>query len=120
MELPTKGAHLKQFVFDLLWMGSSIPNFSAIIVPLANFFELVYLSSGKHTDTSLGRFSMSILVWGSTELHIFDQFKSTLEHRVTQAHRNNSRRLCSTQIPLISFGLVWSHKCHVKTLVTSI
>lgn len=61
MELSTTGAYLKQFLRPFQWMRSAIPNCSALIRPLADFHELIYLKSGNRTNKSVVRIILSTM-----------------------------------------------------------
>ena len=94
MQLPTTGAELQQFVCAMQWMRSAIPTFSTIIRPLSDFMETVYAKAGSRKKSAVNRLTLTTAGWSQVETDAFDSAKHALEHQVTLAHRDDTRRLC--------------------------
>ena len=75
-------------------MRNAIPNFTTLIRPIHELMEKVYARSGQRTKRSITRINLSDLGWNQDHLDTFDKCKSALQHQVTLAHYDDTKRIC--------------------------
>jgi len=94
MQAPATGADLQQLLCASNWMRTAIPEFTALIGPLASALEEVYKFCGKRTRKAVQKVPLSEITWGPEQLSAFSRLKEALREAVTLAHPDPAKLLC--------------------------
>jgi hypothetical protein len=83
MPAPVHGNELQQFVCAASWMLSVIPEFTALIAPLAASLEAVYAAAGTRTRRGAAKILLADVSWDVQQVAAFASVKGALHRAAT-------------------------------------
>lgn len=83
-------------------MQPGVPEFSTVIGPFQSFMENVYVVARERNLRNVTKVSLVSHGWNDTHKKSFEACQRALEHQVTLAHFDLSKRLCVfTDAPIV-------------------
>ena len=94
MSTPKTADELAEFVYCARWMSIAIPEFARRVSPLTDMLEVAYKKSGKRTKSSIKKFQLRELSWGTIHTQAFESIQDSLREAVKMSYVDSEKVTC--------------------------